>query len=351
MIPLGAPQIDDEGVQAVVAALESGTLSVGDRVAAFEDRFCELVGREHGVAVASGSVALELALEACFDGGDRVAISPYNCGSVLYSILRVDLDPVFVDADPETAAISPAALRRREDIDGVVLAHLFGHPADVDGVVAAADDLNATIVEDFAQAPGATYDGRPVGAVGRVSVCSFGATKNVTTAEGGIVVTDDRAIAGYASAQRSNTDDVTPPPRSVRMNDIEAEIGLHQLDRYGDALERKRAVAAIYRDRLDGVEMPDVAEWATHVYHAFPVLHESAHDLAAHLGANGVGTSRLYNTLLSEYDAAPSVDDEFPVARRFANETVLLPIHAGVSHALAETVAQTVDAFATEPTS
>ncbi|MFQ3474875.1 hypothetical protein HKK80_01265 [Halonotius sp. F2-221B] len=339
--------MDETGIDHVVELLEDGLLSTGEVVAEFEARFSSFVGRSHGVAVASGSVALELALEASFEAGDRIALSPYNCGSMLYSVLRANLRPVFVDADSKTAGLDPDALAEAAPLDGAVSAHLFGHPARINDIKEVCEQLGATLVDDFAQAPGATAHGEPVGSVGSVGICSFGATKNLTTAEGGIVVTDDATVADYVRDQRTNTHDVTPPPRSVRMNDLEAAVGLSQLDSYGATTDRKRAVATIYRERLSElpVNLLPVQPWATDVYHAFPVLTPDANRLAAHLDEREIGTSRLYETPLHEYDAAPPVDGEYPVAERFADEVVLLPIHGQVTDSQARTVVDAVAGF------
>lgn len=348
MIPLGAPEVSDAGIQHVTKLLEDGLLSTGEVVAEFEERFSSFAGRTYGVAVASGSVALELALEAAFEEGDKIALSPYNCGSMLYAILRADLNPIFVDAEPETAALDPDVLTELAVApDGVVNSHLFGHPARIRDIKDACDRLGATLIDDFAQAPGATAHGEPAGSLGTVGICSFGATKNVTTAEGGMIVTDDPMIAEYVRGQRTNTEDVTPPPRSVRMNDIEAAIGLSQLETYDETITRKRTVAAIYREQLSDlpIEMPSVQPWATDVYHAFPVLTSDADRLAAHLDKRDIGTSRLYETPLHEYDAAPSTDTEYPVAERLADEVVLLPIHGQVTESEARTVANAVAGF------
>lgn len=347
MIHLGAPAVDETGIDHVVELLKDGLLSTGEVVAEFETRFSSFVDRRYGVAVASGSVALELALEASFNEGDRIALSPYNCGSMLYSVLRSDLCPVFVDADPETAGLDPDALAEAAPLDGVVSSHLFGHPARIDEIKRVCERFGATLVDDFAQAPGATAHGGPVGSVGSVGVCSFGATKNLTTAEGGIVVTDDTAVADYVRDQRTNTHDVTPPPRSVRMNDLEAAVGLSQLDSYNETIDRKETVATIYRERLSAlpVDLLPVLPWATDVYHAFPVLTPAADQLADHLNEREIGTSRLYETPLHEYDAAPSTNNEYPIAERFANEVVLLPIHGQVTDSQARTVADVVTDF------
>jgi len=346
MIPLANPPISKEGIDDVTELLTSGQLSVGNVVPEFESSFTKMVECEYGVAVASGSVALELALEAIFEKGDTVALSPYNCGAMLYSVLRTGLEPVFVDSESETGALSAEELRNTA-VDGVLLSHMYGHPAAIDDILAVADSIGAHVVEDVAQTPGATINNTPVGSIGRAGVCSFGATKNLTTAEGGMVVTDAEEIADYVANQRTNTHDVTPPPRSVRMNDIEAAIGLSQLDSYEETLVRKRSVAGIYRAKLaeQPVELLDVQPWATNVYHAFPVLHPEADALAAHLRDRDIGTSRLYETPLHEYDAAPPSDDEYPVAERFAAEVVLLPIHGQVTDSQARTVADAVVDF------
>lgn len=344
-IPIAAPHVPEDGIERVADLLRDGILSTGEVVAEFEAEFSNFAGRDHGVAISSGSVALELALEATFDAGEQIAISPYNCGAVLYSVLRSDLVPVFVDADPETGATSAEALRETA-ADGVLLAHLFGQPATVGPILDAAESIDATVVEDFAQAPGASYDGRPTGSFGRVGVCSFGATKNLPTAEGGMVVTDDAEIADYVRSQRSNTADVTPPPRSVRMNDLEAALGLARLEAYDDVLERKRAVADVYREAIESVALPTRDERATHVYHAFPVQVDDADGLAAHLRENDVETSRLYDAPLHEYEAAPETEGEFPGARQLSDRVVLLPIHEGMDDADARRVAATVEGFA-----
>lgn len=348
MIPLGSPSISESAIEEIGDLLARGILSTGEVVCEFEDAFSSSVSRTHGVGVVSGSVALELALEATFNAGDVIAVSPYNCGSVLYSVLRAGLKPLFVDVEPETAAISPEVLDTvDEEIDGVLLTHLFGRPAAVAEVLEVARHRDTPVVEDFAQAPGATIGDEPIGSFGRVSVCSFGATKNLTTAEGGMVVTDDEALADYVAEQRTNTDDVTPPPRSVRLNDIEAALGLSQLATYEERLERKRSVAAVYHDELTDLSidlLPRPAE-ATCVYHAFPVMHHDADALAAHLRRENVGTNRLYDELLYEYEAAPSTSQRCPVAEQFADEVVLLPIHGEMTDTDARTVASTVRSF------
>ncbi|WP_410764643.1 DegT/DnrJ/EryC1/StrS family aminotransferase [Haloferax sp. DFSO60] len=346
MIPLGSPQIDEQTVSRVKGLLESGLLSTGEVVSEFESEFCSLAGRSYGVGVSSGSVALEMALESVFDPGDAIAISPYNCGAVLYATLRADLEPVFVDAEPDTCCIDPQQVASVEtELDGILVAHLFGQPGKMDRLVSVADELDATIIEDFAQAPGASYRGQPVGSFGEASVCSFGATKNLTTAEGGIIVTDNQTLSRQISSRRSNTSDTAFLPRSVRMNDIEAAIGVGQLRNYGQIVEQKRRVAEIYRDTITTGQLPKTPDGSTHVYHGFPLRHSEADELASHLEENDIGTSRLYSKPLHEYEASPITDESFSVAERLSDEVVLLPIHGGITSSEAETVSSIVNAY------
>jgi len=346
MVSLADPQLDEQTVERVSELLRSGTLSTGRIVSEFETAFRSIADREHAAAVASGSVALETTLEALFDRGDRIAVSPYNCGAVLYSILRSGLKPEFVDAEPDTCAIDPNGLDAvGKSLDGVVVTHLFGQPARIHDLLNVANERDITVVEDFAQAPGATVNDRPAGSFGKASVCSFGATKNITTAEGGMVLTDDESLAQRVVRGRSNTDDTMPPPRSVRMNDVEAAIGIGQLREYDDTVKQKRRIADVYRDEINIGRQPVVRSDATHVYHAYPLRHPDADQLADHLETHGIGTSRLYNTPLHKYEAAPHVLESYPVAEALSAEVVLLPIHGGMTMEDAHEVARVVGSF------
>lgn len=346
MVPLADPQIDQETIERVSSLLASGNLSTGEVVKRFEHSFGAFSDREHATAVSSGSVALEMALEAVFDSGSRIALSPYNCGATLYSVLRAGLQPTFVDAEPDSCGIDPDSLSEvGSAVDGVIVAHLFGEPSLVGDLLDVSGLNDITVVEDFAQAPGAEADGRVTGSIGSVSVCSFGATKNLTTGEGGIILTDDPDIHKYVSRSRSNTGDVSPPPRSVRMNDIEAAIGLGQLENYEEMVAQKRRIADTYRREIDIGCHPTTRERATNVYHAYPVRHSDADRLASHLESNDIGTSRLYSEPLHEYEEAPPGDRSFSVAEALSAEVVLLPIHAGMSKADASEVVRALQSF------
>jgi len=348
MIPLGSPAVDEAEIEAVTRALEAGELSVGNRVAEFEAAFAEFVGRDDGAAVCSGSVALELAFEASsLEPGDAVVVSPFNCSAVLYSLVRRGLEPVFADIETETYNIDPDAVGGvADDADGLLLTHLYGQPSHIDPLLDVARAADLTVVEDFAQAPGAAYRGRNVGTYGEASVCSFGATKNLTTAEGGMVLSDDGSRTAAVRTRRSNTNgDFEEPLWSVRMNDLEAAIGIQQLEKYDDILERKRRVARIYRDGLPGaLDLPVEREDRTHVYHGFAVRSAERDALADHLDANDVGNAAVYDTPLHRYACADTTR-RFPRAEATAESVLLLPIHGSMSVGDARRVVDVVREF------
>jgi len=357
VIELGSPRIDDRELAAVREQLASGDLSTGDVVADFEDDCAQLAGRDHAVAVASGSVALELALHtADLVPGSGVVVSPYNCGAVLFSLLREDLVPVFADVDPDTYGLDPHAAidaieASDESVEAILAVHLYGLPCSIGELDSVAADRELTLIEDFAQAPGARVGDRPVGSFGDVGVASFGATKNITTAEGGVVVTDDESIASRVRALRSNTGETTDAvPRSVRMNDLEAAIGREQVAKYDEILETKRSVARIYDERLpDDVQRAPRSEGDTHVFHGYPIMSEQRAELSAFLADRDVASAAVYDTPLYDYPhvgghgSAPA--DRFPETRRLAETVLLLPIHGSMSEADARTVADAVSAF------
>jgi dTDP-4-amino-4,6-dideoxygalactose transaminase len=344
MIPLGDPPVGDDEIAAVAERIDAGALSTGETVAAFEERFATLTDAADAAAVCSGSVALEMALEVSpLESGDRVAVSPYNCGAVLYSLLRSELDPVFVDIDPATYNVSPDEVAAvAPDVDGLAMVHLFGQPCDVDPLIDIAGDHDLTVVEAFAQAPGATYRGDPVGSLGDVGACSFGATKNLTTAEGGAVVGDSDDADRVRTRRTNDGGDIDGVRRSVRMNDLEAAIGIEQLASYDEVLRRKRRAADAYRGRLPDQILPVVRDDRSHVYHGFPIRIEDREGLRRHLDDAGVETASVYEPLHT-YDSVSSPSRPTPEAERAADEVLLVPIHGSITVDEVETVAEAIN--------
>lgn len=353
MIPFYRPAVGDAESDAVSAAISEATLSTGEIVSKFESAFAAYVGRQHAAAVSSGSTALEIAFEVSrLEPGDRVLVSPFNCSAVLYSLRRAGLEPVFADISEGTYNLDPKSARQIvEELDGAVegllVTHLYGQPCQMDRLCALADEYDLLLVEDFCQAPGATYEGRSVGTFGKLSVCSFGATKPIAAAEGGAVLSDDGTIDESVRRMRDNNGvDVTPPPMNARLSDVHAAIGRTQLRRYPEILRTKRELAGLYRDQLpDSVTPQRLLPGVEHAYHRFPIRTSDRGRIETELEQRGIETARTIERPLFEFDCAPERDErDYPATATASERSLHLPMHATLSKEDVETVTEAVSA-------
>jgi len=357
-IPIADPRVGAAEKEAVLDVLESGQLADGPVVREFETAFAEVVDADHGVATANGTTALHAALEALEIGaGDRVVTTPFTYVATANAVTLAGAEVAFVDVDPETYNLDPDALeahlRDGAQVDAVVAVHLYGLPADLTRLRELADEYDFALVEDAAQAHGATVEGEPVGAVGDVGCFSFYPTKNMTTGEGGMITTDRDDVAERAArfvdhGRRSGyTHDAVG--HNFRMTSIAAAIGLEQLDRLDAFTERRRANAAALTDRLadvPGVETPTVPDGRTHVFHQYTVRADDRDGLQDHLAARDVGSAVYYPRPVHRQPAYDHVDATAPVAEAAAAEVLSLPVHPSLSDADLERVARAVEEHA-----
>jgi dTDP-4-amino-4,6-dideoxygalactose transaminase len=348
------PDVGEQELAAIERALSMGTLSTGEIVREFEREFASFVGIDHAAAVSSGTTALEFALEASvLEPGDGVIISPFNCSAVLYALVRTDLRPVFADICLDTMNLDPDAADRSIEasdvtVRGLLITHLFGQPCDMDGLSRVGQDNDLTLIDDFSQAPGATFGSALVGTFGQAGVCSFGATKNLTTAEGGMVVSDDPSIVEAVRTRRNNNGvNVTPPPRSARMSDIAAAMGRTQLERYRCMLARRREIAEVYRKSLpDTVSCQRLLPGTEHAYHRFPIRTSERGALREHLRSMSIQTRPVIETPLYQFECAPPASaEDFPNTERAVQEGLHLPVHSRLTQEDAAEVVSAVDGF------
>jgi perosamine synthetase len=341
MIPAARPLIGDEERAAVDRVLRSGMIAQGPEVAAFEEEFGALVAGRHCIAVNSGTSALHLGLLAAGIGvGDEVVVPSFSFAATANAVRLAGADPVFVDIDPVSFCLDPeavaAAITARTA--AIVPVHLYGHPADLPALQVIADRHGLAIVEDAAQAHRARLGERPVGAFGTVAAFSFYPTKNMTTGEGGMIVTADDAVARMARLLRNQGMEQRYRNEVVgfntRMTDIAAAIGRVQLTRLEAWTARRRRIAAEL-DRglggLDGVVVPRVAPDAYHVYHQYTVrIASDRDDVQRRLADAGVGSGVYYPTPIH---ALPSfgLDLDLPETMRAAAEVLSLPVHPALS--------------------
>lgn len=271
MIPHSRPTVSEEDAGAVARVVRGGQLAQGPEVAAFERELAARVGVAAAAAVSSGTAALELALRALDVGpGGDVIVPTYACDALHHAVARCGATPVLADADPATLTISPVEARRLvgRRTRAIVVPHAFGLAVDLGPFEA----LGVPIVEDCAQALGARVGDRAAGSLGHLSVCSFYATKLVTTGEGGVVLGPPDLVAHVRDAREYDERADLAPRANAKLTDIQAALGRSQLRRLDAFLARRRAIAAEYRRRLGGLpcRLPEDAG-AGHVYHRFVV--------------------------------------------------------------------------------
>jgi len=354
MIPISKPLIGEAEKKGVLEVLESGMLAQGPRVRRLEERFAQVCGTRYAVATSSGTTALHIALLAHGIGpGDEVITTPFTFIATVNSILFVGAKPVFVDIEEETFNINPALIEAAVTprTRAIIPVHLYGHPCEMDAVMEIARRHDLIVIEDAAQAVGATYKGRPVGSFG-TGCFSLYATKNVMSGEGGMITTDDEALAergrmlrNHGMRRRYHYEFLG---YNFRMSDLHAAIGLAQMDRLEEFTARRRKNAAYLSAHITGVITPRVREGCEHVWHQYTVRVDGGRDRDAavrRLNEAGVGTGIFYPLPAHRYDYIRAVvgDVHLPVAERLAREVLSLPVHPGLSQADLERIVEAVN--------
>jgi perosamine synthetase len=343
MIPIADPELGAREKERVEDVIESGQLADGPEVRAFEEEFAAFCGAAHGVATTNGTTALHTACEALGLGpGDTVVTSPFSMIASANAIRLAGAEPVFADIDPQTYNIDPHAVEElldERDVDALMPVHLYGLPAAMDHLKEIADEHDLLLIEDAAQAHGAQFGGERVGTFGDAACFSFYPTKNMTTGEGGMVLTDDEEVAERAASFTNHgrsPDGATYEHHGVgqnyRMTSVLAAIGRVQLDRLPEYNEARRANA----DRLtaelpDELATPVEPAGRTHVYHQYTVRTEDRDALEARLESADIGTGIYYPIPIHEQPPYRDVERSLPVAERASEEVLSLPVHPNLS--------------------
>lgn len=356
MIPISKPFIGDEEKQAVMEVLDSGMLVQGPRVAQLEEKFAALCGVKHAIATSSGTTALHLALLANGIGpGDEVITVSFTFMATVSTILMTGARPVFVDVEPDTFNINPglieAALTPRTK--AILLVHLYGYPCDMDAIMAIAERHGLKVIEDACQAVGATYHGRPVGSFG-TGMFSLYATKNIMTGEGGIITTNDDALAEKCRLMRQHGMKRRYYHEMLgynyRLSDLHAAIGVAQLDRLADFTARRRFNAAYLNSRIESetVITPKVKDGYGHVWHQYTIRVNGGRDRDAavrQLNESGVGTGVFYPVPAHQQGYVRDMLGEvsLPVTEQLAREVISLPVHPQLTSADLEQIVAAVN--------
>jgi len=356
VINIAKPLLGNEEKQAVLEVIDSGMLAQGPRVKAFEEAFARMCGVQHAIATSSGTTALHLALLAVGIGpGDEVITSPFTFIASANSILYTGARPVFVDIDPTTFNIDPrlieAAITARTR--AILPIHLFGLSCDMDPIMEIAAKHGVVVIEDACQSHAASYKGKRAGSFG-IGTFSFYPTKNMTSAEGGMITTNDqhideqcRVLRQHGMRKRYYHDELG---FNFRMTDIHGAIGLEQLRKL-EARNQQRGVNADYLNKhLQGVITPVIPAGYEHVFHQYTVRVPGGRRdaLRVYLRKHGVDSEVYYPIPVHKqkyYVEQLGNKGFFPEAEQATTEVLSLPVHPGLSQVDLETIVERVNEF------
>ena len=368
-IPLADVDLGAEEEAAVLAVLRRRWLSMGEVTAAFEADFTALTGARHALAVTNCTAALHLAgLALGWGPGDEVIVPSLTFVATANAVRYTGATPVFADItalDDFSLSVADAAARITPRTRAIIVVHYGGHAADMGAILALAERHGLDVVEDVAHAPGATLDGRALGAWGRIGCFSFFANKNMTTGEGGMITTDDDEVAARLRLLRSHgmtsltwdrhrghafSYDVVAPGYNYRLDELRAAIGRVQLQKLPEANRRRRALDALYRELLPAAApalgVPYQHSRGIPAGHLRPVLLPAGADRARFMGemkARGIQTSIHYPPVhrFSYYRELGNATP-LPLTEAVGARVVTLPLYPGLTPADVESVVSAV---------
>lgn len=284
-IPVAEPLIGERELEYVSNAVKSGWISSrGEYIQEFENKFAEFCGVRYGVSVMNGTCALHLALASLGIGkGDEVIVPTLTFVATANAVVYTGAKPVFVDSHPDYWCINPEKIEEKitKRTKAIIPVHLYGHPADMDAIMEIAKRDNLYVIEDAAEAHGAEYKGKKVGSIGDIGCFSFYGNKIITTGEGGMIISNDREFVEKAKLLRnqgmSKERKYWHPMvgYNYRMTNIQAAIGLAQLEKIDEMIQIKRRNAELYNSLLrdiPGITLPPAAKWAKSVYWMYCIL-------------------------------------------------------------------------------
>jgi perosamine synthetase len=360
-IPVNQPVLDGREKELILECIDTGWISSeGPFVSSFEEKFSSRVHRKYGVAVANGSAALDIAVAALKIGaGDEVIMPTHTIISCASSVVRAGAVPVLVDSDSATWNMDVLQIENRitSRTVAIMVVHIFGLPVDMDPILEIARRRGIYVIEDTAQMIGQEYKGVPCGSFGDISTFSFYPNKHITTGEGGMVVTNDPALAERCRSLRNLC--FKPEKRFVheelgwnyRMTNIQAALGVAQLERLDQFVDKKRTAGRRYRELLSSlpsIQMPqETTEYAENIYWVFGVIISDSIPFAAdeamrRLAQMGVGTRPFFWPIHEQpvfNKLGMYAGEHYPIAEKMGRRGFYLPSGLGVTAEQQERVA------------
>ena len=354
-IPLSQPDITAREIEAVTQVMKSGTLSIGPKVEEFEHKCAAIAGRSHGVAVSSGTSGLHLCmLAAGIDEGDEVITTPFSFVASANAPLFVGATPVFADIDPKSLNLDPKLVEEKitPRTKAILAVETFGHPAHMDALEAIARRNELILIEDCCEGFGGRLGDRAIGSFGRAGVFGFYPNKQITTGEGGMIVTDDDTFADFCKSLRNQGRDGMGGGGwlahrrlgyNYRLSEINAAIGCVQCDRLEEILEGRRKAAQMYTDRLMDSRyliLPtlgenDHASWFVFVVRLNDLFEAGDRDeVIRRLRMKGIGCSNYFPPIHLQ----PYMKEQFgfkagmfPVTEYVSDRTLALPFFSTIT--------------------
>jgi len=352
LIPVNKPWLDIRERELLLKAMDSGWISgSGEFIQRFEDKWAKVCGRTYGIAVSNGTAALETAVWALgLPEGSEVIMPTFTIISCALALLRNNLIPVFVDADPRNWCmdVNQVAERITTRTSAIMVVHTYGHPVNLQSICELAEKHNIRIIEDASEAHGARFRGKICGGFGVASCFSFYANKIVTTGEGGMVLCDNAEIAERCRAYRNlgfgrdNRFLHTRLGQNFRLTNLQAAIGCAQIDKLPQALDRKVRIAKTYNELLKGIpdlNLPVQEEWALNVYWVYGIVLGESYSFDAlecqrRLRKYGVDTRRFFLGMHEQpviRDKGFGIGERYPVAERLSRYGIYLPSGIGTT--------------------
>jgi len=362
MIPVCEPHISEHDIALVNDALKSGWISSsGKYLDLFEERWAAYCGMQHGIAVSNGSSALDIAVALLdLQAGDEVIMPTFTIISPAQSVIRAGGLPVLVDSDPITWQMDVTQIEGEitPRSRAILVVHIYGHPADMEPVMALAEKYGLTVIEDAAEVHGAEYRGKRCGGIGDISAFSFYANKLVTTGEGGMVLVRSRE---HATRARSLRNLCFQPDRrfyheslgyNYRMTNVQAAIGVGQIERIEETVFRKSEIAHLYTaafSDIPAIQLPTEMSWAKNVYWVYGIVlgderGADAVQVMSQLRSRGIETRPFFLGMHEQpvfQHMGLFCGEHYPVAERLARKGFYIPNGLALTD---EEIASVVDA-------
>ncbi len=351
-IPVNTPLLSGNELKYLTECVETGWISSeGPFISRFEEEFSNYVGRKYGVAVSNGSAALDIAVQALDIGkGDEVIMPAFTIISPAFSVVRAGATPVLVEADPQTWNMDATAIETKitSKTKAIIVVHIYGLPVDMDPVLKIAKQYGIKIIEDAAEMHGQTYKGKKCGSFGDISIFSFYPNKHITTGEGGMIMTDDSGL--YNRCKKLRNLAFEPSGRrfvhhemgwNYRMTNLQAALGVAQLEKIEEHIQKKRWIGKLYHEGLKGVkglQLPiESTEYADNIYWVYGLVADTqklANVTVERLTENRIGTRPFFWCLHEQpvfQDMGLFKDEKYPVAEKIARNGFYIPSGLGLN--------------------